>query len=391
MLAVCKRSFLSLWCDNNPQGKNASKELCDILVVCDPHVVIISVKEIQYQTDKDPDVANKRWERGAIDESVKQIYGAERWLANATRVVRKDGSLGLRLPPLETRRVHRIAVAIGGKGEVPIKPGDLGKGYVHILTERGFEDLLTELDTITDLIKFLAAKEACTSAGCKTLVLGPEKNLLGYYLLNNKKFPADVDVLMIDNTFWPGLTEREDYKRKKEADKISYDWDRLIEQYIGPNKELLGEPEGQFTGMELALRVMAREDRLSRRMLAGAMREFVEQAMNSPFRSRTMCGDSGAIYVLIFFKPTEDRDHRLAVLNDRIGLARHTIGKGDTVIGIGFVESEPDTIDVCELGYLDAMGWSTEDDASAERLKAERNFEARLTRQSVTELEYPAG
>ena len=34
-------------------------------------------------------------------------------------------------------------------------------------------------------------------------------------------------LLMIDDTFWPGLTEREDYKRKKEANKISYDWDRL--------------------------------------------------------------------------------------------------------------------------------------------------------------------
>jgi hypothetical protein len=78
------------------------------------------------------------------------------------------------------------------------------------------------------------------------------------------------------------------------------------------------------------------------------------------------------------------------VINDRIGLARHTVGKGNIVIGIGVVESEPDTIAVCELGYLDATGWSAEDDARAERLKADRNFEARLTRQSVTELEYPA-
>ncbi|VTR93428.1 Uncharacterized protein OS=Smithella sp. SCADC GN=ER57_12580 PE=4 SV=1 [Gemmata massiliana] len=390
VLAVSRRSFLSLWCDSNPQGKNPSKELCDILVVCDPHVIIISVKEVHYQSDKDPNVASKRWEREAIDASVKQIYGAERWIAKATRVVRKNGLPGLRLPPLEIRRVHRIAVAIGGKGEVPIKSGDLGKGYVHVLTERGFEDQLTELDTITDLVGFLTAKEACMGAGCKTLVLGPENNLLGYYLLNHKKFPTDADVMMIDDTLWTGLTEREDYKRKKEADKISYDWDRLIELYVGPNRELLGEPEEQLTGMELALRAMARENRLSRRMLAGAMRDFVEQAMNSPLRSRTICGDSGVIYVLIFFKPTEDRDRRLAVLNDRIGLARHTIGKGNTVIGIGFVESEPGTIAVCELGYLDATGWSAEDDARAEKLKAERNFETRLMRRSMTELEYPA-
>ena len=152
VLAVSQRSFLSLWCDSNPQGKNPSKELCDILVVCDPHVIIISVKEVEYQSEKKPRIASARWEREAIDASVKQIYGAERWLAQATRVVRKDGSPGLRLPPLENRHVHRIAVAIGGKGETIIKSGDFGKGYVHVLTQRGFEDLLTELDTITDLV-----------------------------------------------------------------------------------------------------------------------------------------------------------------------------------------------------------------------------------------------
>ena len=55
------------------------------------------------------------------------------------------------------------------------------------------------------------------------------------------------------------------------------------------------------------------------------------------------------------------------------------------------VESEPDIVAVCELGYLDATEWSAEDDARAERLKAERNFEARLTRRSVTKPEYPTG
>lgn len=389
VFAVSQRSFLSLWCDSNPQGKSPSKELCDILVVCDPHVVLISVKEVQYQSDKEPCIANARWKRRAIDESVKQIYGADRWLANTNRVVRKDGSPGLHLPPVESRRVHRIAVAIGGKGEVVINSGDFGNGYVHVLTERGFKDLLTELDTITDLVGFFSAKEAYFDAGSKMLVLGPENNILGYYLLNDKMFSADVDLLMIEDTLWEGLTESEEYKRKKESDLISYDWDRLIELYVGPNKELLGESDEQLTGMERALRAMAREDRVSRRMLASAMRDFVEQAMDSRFRSRTICGESGVIYVLIFFELTEDRERRVAVLNDRIGLARHAVGKGNTVIGIGFVQNEPDTVAVCELGYLDATDWSVEDDARAEKLKAERNFEGQLTRRILTALEYP--
>jgi hypothetical protein len=391
VLAVSRRSFLSLWCENNPQGKDPSKELCDILVVCDPHVIIISVKDVHYQSDKDPAVASKRWERAAINASVKQIYGAERRLSRMTRVVRKDGSPSLRLPPAETRRVHRIAVAIGGKSEVPIKSSNFGKGYVHVLTERGFEDLLTELDTITDLVGFLAAKEARTRVRC-TWVLGPENNTLAYYLLNDKKFPStNVNLLMIDDTLWEGLTEREGYKRKKEADLISYDWDRLIEHYVGPNRELVREPDEQLTGMEIALRAMAREDRLSRRVLARGARDFVAQAMSAQLRSRTIYAESGVIYVLIFFSRTEDRERRVAALSNRMVLARHRIGKGSTVIGIGFTQREPCTASLCELIFLDATEWTAADDAWAEKLKAEYSFEARLTRGSVSDVEYPIG
>jgi hypothetical protein len=35
---ICSKSFLSLWSYINPQGKTPGKELCDVLVVCNPHV-----------------------------------------------------------------------------------------------------------------------------------------------------------------------------------------------------------------------------------------------------------------------------------------------------------------------------------------------------------------
>jgi len=49
---VCKRSFLSLWSYANPLGKNF-KELCDILVVCEPDIIIISVKEVRVKKSDD--------------------------------------------------------------------------------------------------------------------------------------------------------------------------------------------------------------------------------------------------------------------------------------------------------------------------------------------------
>jgi hypothetical protein len=90
-----------------------------VLVVFSPHVIIISVKDIQLH-DVDDRIACHRWERRAIEASVKQIYGAERWLDWADQIIRSDGSLGPLLPPKEHRRLHRIAVAFGGRGAVPL-------------------------------------------------------------------------------------------------------------------------------------------------------------------------------------------------------------------------------------------------------------------------------
>lgn len=388
VLAVSRRSFLSLWCDSNPQGKNPSTELCDILVVCDPHVIVISVKEVQYQSDKDHGVASKRWQREAINASVKQIYGAERWLGKATHVVRKDGSPGLRLPPPETRRVHRIAVAIGGRGEILIKSGDFGKGYVHVMSESGFEDVLTELDTITDLTGYLAAKEVSAAAGCNWLVFG-ENNLLGFYLLNNKAFPTDVDLVLVDDTHWDGLRERDDYKRKKKADEVSYYWDRLIAAYTGPNGELLDNPGQGFSEFEFALRTMAREDRFDRRMLGRGLTEFLDQALSGGLRTRCISGRSGVIYVVMLFNPNEDRERRGALLCRRCAFARHHVGRGEIVIGIAFVENEQGAASVRELLHFDARNWTAADDEQAANEKAELNYNSFVTTRQVEELEYP--
>src|SRR4051812_27050437 len=114
---LCTKSFLSLWSYPNPTGKNG-KELCDILVVCEPDVIIFSVKEIEYK-----DTCNKvgwdRWRKKAIEESCSQISGAERWIKSNLNVITKSGDIGLPFPEPSNRRVHRVAVALGSKGKVP--------------------------------------------------------------------------------------------------------------------------------------------------------------------------------------------------------------------------------------------------------------------------------
>ncbi len=58
---VCQKSFLSLWSNPNPQGKNPSQELCDVLIVCDPHVIVLSVKEISFDKSGDILIEQARW------------------------------------------------------------------------------------------------------------------------------------------------------------------------------------------------------------------------------------------------------------------------------------------------------------------------------------------
>ena len=223
---------MSLWCYNNPRAE-AGKELCDILIVCDPHIIIVSVKDVTLNPQKER-VGHERWLRKAVDASIKQIYGAQKTLSTASQVILKDGSPALNLPDVSARKIHRIAVAFGSQGQVPISSGDSGSGFVHVMDEQSFFELLTELDTITDLMDYLVAKEALLTR-CSVVIEGSESNLLGLYLQHGRAFPQKCDRMVLDNTIWEGIKQDAAFQRRKEADAESYAWDRLIELLSDPN------------------------------------------------------------------------------------------------------------------------------------------------------------
>jgi hypothetical protein len=60
---LSRQSFLSLWSDANPQGENGS-ELCDVLVVCEPDIIIFSVKEVYVCEAGDVAVDQKKASHG---------------------------------------------------------------------------------------------------------------------------------------------------------------------------------------------------------------------------------------------------------------------------------------------------------------------------------------
>ena len=357
-----------------------------MLVVCDPHVIIISVKDIVLHADKEL-AGFDRWERKAIDASVKQIYGAERSLANAIKVAFKDGSHGLNLPNLADRKIHRIAVAFGSKGQVPIKSGDFGKGFVHVMHEQSFFQLLSELDTITDLIEYLTVKEALASR-CALVVEGSEVNLLGLYLSRGRSFPEGTDIMVVDDTIWTQLNEEPEWKRRKEADEPSYAWDKLIEMLSDPDAKSVTGPQPKLTDLELALRSMARETRFSRRVLGEVLREFLIDAKAKKLRSRALRSPSGVIYVFVYFVAADEFKNRTPELALRCVAARKKVGQGDIVVGIGIGEHEPGKGSTSGLVYFQPDDWPEFIEKSESALQASGYFSESKMRDSHHE-EYP--
>lgn len=373
VLDVCRNSFLSLWCYANPI-KVAGKELCDILIVCDPHVVAISVKETLLNPTKDPKIAHDRWQKKAVTASKKQLYTAARWLKTATHVIRKDGSRGFELPPQVRRRIHMIAVAFGSRDETIIRSGDEGKGYVHVMTETSFYDVLRELDTVTDMADYLRAKEDRPAKGA-IIIEGGESELLAYYLLHNRTFPNGEDVLVINGNLWTSLNERPEYKRRKIEDKISYAWDSFIE-FLSDTKPLISDSADlKLSELEIVLRTMNKERRFYRRILGSKLTEFL--GLISKTRSRLLISDSGATYVLVHFKAEEAPDFRIAELGNRCFVARFLMernGRSGPVIGLGLTSFEPGKGSAQDVIYLDIPEWTEEDSRMAAQMQTQTGY-----------------
>ncbi len=235
LMLLAEHTFLSLWSylgvyrDQKQAGGSDGKEVCDLLIIFGDHLVIFSDKDVAYQPNIDPRVAWRRWFKAAVQKSVEQIYGAERWIrAHPTRLFldrRCTQRFPLPLPPPQRMLVHRVVVAhgsseacaraVGASGSlilVPTLTGDdhlapegiqspswfhrtgfnsyplfcIGlidpqKGFVHVLDDSTLDTLLRTLDTVTDFIEYLTRKERLITQGKLLFAVG-EENLLAHYL-----------------------------------------------------------------------------------------------------------------------------------------------------------------------------------------------------------------
>lgn len=358
---LCKKTFLSLWSYPTPQRLNNRGELCDLLVICNPYIIIFSVKDISVKESKDYQVDVNRWIRKAIEKSYKQIYGAEGTLEREIKIQTKDGQRINKLPKIIKDNIFRVAIAIGRGERLPLIFGDFGKGFVHVLDELSLEIVLNELDTLSDFISYLEAKELYFKVEREFITKG-EEDLLAVYLQNGRKFPENYDVVITNGDLWKEFINREDYKAKAKEDKISYVWDRIIEELYNDcrNNKLINQTS--LTNFEKALRVMAKENRFSRRILSKTFLEFIGCYGEQSSRSKMIVSELNTVYVfLVMTFDEEDREVRMGELIARCFVAKGLNKNTEVVIGIATEEYRKGRGHSYDICYLEKPRWTKED------------------------------
>ena len=439
---LCDRTFLRLWSFPNPCCEDG-KELCDLIVVFENEVLIFFDRESRrFDTNPaDVNLAWKRWRKEVIDKQVATAHGAERYIREG-RQIYLDAKQAQQFPipiDLQNARFHKIVVAHGVReacrqsspsnvsGSLAISYGRMGvasvnepflveidrENPVHILDTENLEIALNELDTIFDFTAYLDAKnEAIQRHLCLTYC--GEEDLIAHYFLNFDDIKKrhmigtfdQIDFVHIGEGEWADFKECQLYARRKEADKTSYFWDRLLQ--ITSNNALKGTLGGNSKPFEgkSAIHFMAKEPRFWRRGLSDHMlnsiRNFPEN--DEPFvRSVSLMPSfyEGTYYVFLQLKaidPTrsleELRELRQAMLEIACAAAKLKSPEFQRVIGIAITApkfaGDSDSEDMLLMEFDD---WNAERKAHYEEANREWRFFAtpqmQMTRKTVSEFPCP--
>lgn len=346
---LCRKSFLPFWNFPNPIGK-MNKELCDVLVVCGDYILIISVKDIRVSNHSDENIQYERWVKKAVEDSVKQIYGAERFLKNTDDLFTKNRINKISLPPKKNRIILRIAIAFGSKNTFPLPYGDFGQGFVHVFDEESTSILLNEMDTITDFTKYLLDKEQFLKG--KYFVMPKEADFLAFYIQTALEIDDNFDAIMSSDGLWEDYLLSEEYTRWCKLLPQSHIWDYMINQLHNYHIEPETTDERR-NDMEEAIRVINQESRINRIELGGILDNAIQRAssarMLKPLKDAKHC----YVFMPLTSKNWEGKEKELEL---RCVVARMENPNVERVIGIGFGNNsdDKDFYDICSI-YIPEM------------------------------------
>lgn len=354
---LAKKSFLEDWCYPNPKFPDG-KELCDLLVVYGDVAILWQIKDLKLNK-------NGRYDESKVKKNLRQCLGAKRRLFELKKSIELENPRRGKesFDPGLIRETHLISTLLG-EGEDYFSFADVIKGStIHTFTSEFTEIALGELDTIKDFVDYLKEKNDLLSANKQMTLFGGEKNLLAYYLMNERSFKKlkEPSFVLVTDDWWEGLQKKPEYLRKKEANKISYGWDGIIDRAHSAG--------GDY---EKVARELARPDRLQRRVLS---KDFFEahmiahnQTKGNTFRRCISLG--GTTYCFVFLDDPEPRDNRKALLGAVCFVARGTHKDNKKVIGIA---TEMKLRSRCSYDFcvLELPQWTEQDQKNMEKLQKE--------------------
>ncbi len=437
---LCDQTFLRPWSYANP-FKADGKELCDLIAVFENNVFLFFDRESR-KFDQGGDVLLtwERWKKEAITKQIRTAAGAKRYVLNHRDQIYLDANGTVQLPlhiPMGELRIHKIIVAHGAReacqrfsssniyGSLGVtynaKPSGQSRPFiipmeksdpVHLLDSHNLELIFGELDTLYDFQAYLTAKEKAIQRYNYLSYCG-EEDLLAHYFLNfddtSKTYMIGVkedhyDGLMIGEGEWRDFVEIGPYKRRKADNQISYQWDRLI-QKTGQNalKGVLGGNSDVFRGKS-AIHEMAKEPRLSRRVLSGmmatAIKNFPDNAKgivrHLSFMPSFFPGVGYVFLQLFHASPgdydTEYRPTRRRLLEFACGAAKLKWPDLTKVIGIGIDAPKYSEKNSEDFILLECENWTDDDQAYYEKVNAELHLfqTSALTERRIHVTDFPS-
>ncbi|MBC8382307.1 MAG: hypothetical protein H8E22_00525 [Candidatus Cloacimonetes bacterium] len=420
---LCNDSFLELWSYPNPFNSK-KKELCDLLAVFENHVFIFFDREnLQLDNrDKDPEINWKRWKRKVIEPQIRTANGVERYIKNNGKIY-LDKDLKQQFPiPInpETMVVHKIIIAHGAK-EACLQSsknniyGSLAINYsstdidflqfpyhvhldkncpVHLFDSHNLPIILGELDTFFDFSTYLNAKVEAIKKYDYLSYCGEEDLLVNYFSNFNKETnrhfigvkDINVNGLHIGEGDWKDFVDSELYKSKKDADEISYTWDRLIQKTCrNALNGVLGGNANLFSGQSAILE-MAKEPRFMRRYLSqkiiDAINKFPEnQAKFMKQLTFLYSFYENKAYVILQLKvfkindyKNEYRPKRQRMLEIACGAAKNKFPNLNKIIGIAFDAMKFTDYNSEDFILLNCSEWSNEEKQYYEKCNKSMNF-----------------
>ncbi len=204
-----------------------------------------------------------------------------------------------------------------------------------------------------------------------------------------------------DEGSWINFSKSSERKAQVEANKISYFWDWLIENFTKHFREGTSyyNNHEDIKNQEMVLRLLAKENRTRRRFLSNAFWEFVDTINPVLKGSRTIIGenDKDPYYIFLVVPETKDapyekyREVRRGMLHAHCVITKLNFPNAKDIIGIA-TESGRKGDGSEDLVYYDARIWTDKDKRNAEKLKSDL-IRAKLLnpqyRSEKTEYEYP--